>query len=98
MGAAELELLAETVKNHRPAKVSQRATVLPEDVTRSQSSRWQGVALNRAIEARIGDRRGQRTDQLPGICGEVPKGMETAEYAALRRQQLLADGRAHGGT
>jgi N6-adenosine-specific RNA methylase IME4 len=38
------ELLAETVGPGRPGKLSQPATVLPEGVSRSDSSRWQQVA------------------------------------------------------
>lgn len=38
------DLLAETVENHRPKKLSRDVTVLPEGVTRMQSSRWQLIA------------------------------------------------------
>lgn len=94
------ELLAETVE-HGGGWVARRdSSGLPADVTRSQSSRWQGVAsmnaaervaLKRAIEARIGERRGRPSKNIPqsfgelnDVADEVPKGVETAEYAATR--------------
>ena len=38
------DLLAETVENHRPAKVSHDVTVLPDGISRMQSSRFQRIA------------------------------------------------------
>jgi ParB-like chromosome segregation protein Spo0J len=42
------------------------------------------VAILKAIEERVGDRQGQRTDQLPKHVTEVPVGEDTRVYAARK--------------
>lgn len=42
------------------------------------------VAIGRAVEARIGKRRGQRTDRLSQQIGEVSKGRKTDSIAAAK--------------
>ena len=42
------------------------------------------VAIMKVIEKKIGNRQGQRTDQLPNNCWEVAKGKETKGIAAKR--------------
>lgn len=42
------------------------------------------VAIGKAIEDELGNRQGQRTDQLPANLPEVPKGTETRDIAAAK--------------
>jgi len=62
-----------------PMRASMRRCA-PSPASARSARSWK----RRAIEARIGERQGQRTDLLPEKFPEVPEGMETRQYAAKR--------------
>jgi len=57
---------------------------LAENEVRKDFTVSERVAIGKAVEARIGNRRGERTDKLSQEIGEVQKGRKTSEQAAAK--------------
>jgi hypothetical protein len=55
-----------------------------ENLVRKDFTPSERVAIARAVERQVGNRRGQRTDQLRGKIPEVAPGKRTREAAAER--------------
>jgi N6-adenosine-specific RNA methylase IME4 len=68
----------------RVVKVDALIAERDENEVRKEFTPSERVSIVRAIRERIGKRQGQRTDRLPENLREVPKGVDTIEFAAVK--------------